>query len=196
MGSRPSADSLAEVVAPALREYLELGGASHALDVVAVAGEETRDFRHAKPVGVPLQLDDRVAGCDVSLSGDGEVEAKQAALEEFEHELVALHLDPELEAREAWLSHDEFGRADAEAVADADVAVEEAFGGQVLAERARAEVELRPLMRPELVELGRVGVDGLLRTAVDPEIGLAVALEVEPAQRHVPGDRFLCRSRS
>jgi hypothetical protein len=72
------------------------------------------------------------------------------------------------------LSHDEFGRADAEAVADADVAVEEAFGGQVLAERARAEVELRPLMRPELVELGRVGVDGLLRTAVDPEIGLAV----------------------
>src|SRR4029453_15464537 len=105
MGSRPSADSLAEVVAPALREYLELGGASHALDVVAVAGEETRDFRHAKPVGVPLQLDNRVAGCDVSLSGDGEVEAKQAALEEFEHELVALHLDPELEAREAWLSH-------------------------------------------------------------------------------------------
>ena len=51
-------------------------------------------------------------------------------------------------------------------------------------------VELRPLARPELVELGRVGVDGLVRAAVHAQVGLAVAVEVQPPQRHASGDRL------
>src|SRR5918994_3646139 len=160
---RSPVDPLAEVVAPALRKYVEVGCASHAFDVVSVAGEEARDLGHRDRARIAAHLDDRVARLDFALADDGEVEAVEPALEEFGHELVAAHLDPELEAGEPRLGHDQLGGFHSEAGADADVLVEEAFGGQVLAECARAEFELWPLARPELVELGRVGVHGLSR---------------------------------
>src|SRR5262249_27130913 len=73
--------------------------------------------------------------------------------------------------------------ADSEAVADAHVLVEQTFGREVLAERARAELELWSLGRPELVVLGRVCVDGLVPTAVHAQVGLTVAGEVERGNR-------------
>jgi hypothetical protein len=149
----PSLDPLAEPGAPALRKHVELGGASHALDVVAVTGEKACDLGHPEAARVPLELDDRVSRGNLAFAGHGEVEAEEPSLEKLGHELVSAHLDPQREAGESWLGYDELGRADPEAAADADIAVEEAFGGQILAESARAEVELRPLARPELVEL-------------------------------------------
>jgi hypothetical protein len=48
---RSGADSPAEVVAPALREHVELGRASHTLNVVAIAGVEPRDLVDAEAMG-------------------------------------------------------------------------------------------------------------------------------------------------
>src|SRR6266536_4834868 len=96
---RERADSLAEVVAPALREHVELSRASHALDVVAVAGVKPRDLVDAEAVQIAAQVDYGIAGFDMALAGDGEVEAVESALEELGHELIAPHFDTELEAR-------------------------------------------------------------------------------------------------
>src|SRR5262245_43305643 len=185
---RPSLEPPAEVVAPALGKHVEGRCAPHAFDVVAAARVEPRDLRDSKGSRVAGELDDRVSRRDLAIADDGEVEAEEPALEELGHELVTAHPDPELEAGQPRLRHDELGGADADAVADADPVVEQALGGQVLAERARAELELRPLARPELVVLGRVGVDGLVLTAVHAKVGLAVAVEVQTAQRHTAGN--------
>jgi hypothetical protein len=47
---------------------------------------------------VAAQGDYGIAGFDIALTGDGEVEAVESSLEELGHELLAPHLDPELEA--------------------------------------------------------------------------------------------------
>ena len=159
--------ALPKVVAPALGKHVELGRPLHAFDVVTVAGIEARDLGHPEAAWVAAQLDDRIACLDLSLAGDREVEAEESALEKLGHELVAAHLDPELEAGKPRLGHDELGGSDPVTVADADALVEETLGGQVLAERTRAELELWSLTRPELVELGWVGVDRFVQTAVD-----------------------------
>src|SRR5262249_32007731 len=181
----------AEVLTPALGKRVVLGGTPHRLDVVAVEGVQPCDLCHAEAAGVALELDDLVAGPDLTLPCDGQIEAEQAALEKLGHELVAIHTDPELEARKARLGDDELGGADTESVAHVDLAVEQALGGQVVSERAGAELELRPLARPELVGLGRGGVDGLVRAAVNAQVGRAVAVGVEPVDRYPPGDRLL-----
>jgi hypothetical protein len=80
------------------REDAEFGCASHALDVVAVSGVKLRDLVDAEAMRVAGQGDYGIAGFDVALAGDGEVEAVEPSLEELGHELVAPHLDPELEA--------------------------------------------------------------------------------------------------
>ena len=45
---RSPVDPLAEVLTPAFRKHVEVGCASHAFDVVAVAQPETRDFAHSE----------------------------------------------------------------------------------------------------------------------------------------------------
>ena len=150
-----------------------------ALAVVPVVEEETRDLGHAEPAWVSTQRDDRIAGFDLSLAGHRQVEAEEPALEELGHELVTPHLDPELEAGKPRLGHDQLGGSHPEAVTDADVLVAETLGRQVLAELPSREGELGPLAPPQLVELGRIGVDGLVPPSVDPEVGLTVTVEVE-----------------
>ena len=51
--------------------------------------------------------------------------------------------------------------------------------GDLLFSRAFAELELGPFVPPELVVLGRIGVDGLVRTAVDAQVGLPVAVNAD-----------------
>ena len=86
---------------------------------------------------------------------------------------------------------DELGGADTEAVADVQLVVEETLGGEVLAELAPPELELRPLSPPELVELGRIGVHGFFRASMDTQVGLSVPVEVQHPDRHATRSRFL-----
>src|SRR4029079_7973686 len=146
------------VFAPTLGQRIERGCTSHAFDVVAAVEAEARHLRDPQTLIVALELDDRIARCDLAFLGDGKVEAEEPALEELGDERVAAHLDPELEAGQARLGHDDLRGADPEAVADAEVVVDEALGREILAEHAWAEGELRSLARPELVELRRVDI--------------------------------------
>jgi hypothetical protein len=63
------------------------------------------------------------------------------------------------------------------------VLVEQTFGREVLAECPGAGLDLWSLTRPDLVVLGRVGVDVLVPTAVHAQVGLTVAGEVERGHR-------------
>ncbi len=134
---------------------------------------------------------DRAPRLDLALALDRQVVPRPAALEEPSDERVVPEADPELVAGQPRLRDDELGGADAEPVADGELPLErQPLDGEVLAEHAPRQ---RPseLTAPGGVVLGRVDVDGLARAAVDGEVGLAVAVQVEPPDRHRPLDRLL-----
>ena len=134
---------------------------------------------------------DAVARSDVALHLDGEVVAGAAAGEEPLDHVLAAEAKPELVAGQPGLGDDELGGADAEAVADRDLLLErQPLDREVLAEGAERQL-LPELLPPEGVVLERVGVDRLRGAAVDGEVGLAVAVEVQATERDATLDRLL-----
>src|SRR5262249_7125238 len=98
----------------------------------------------------------------------------------------AIEAHAELVARDARLRDDELGRAHKQPVTDAELGLPQATDGEVLAEHAPGEFGSWQLLAPELVVLGGIDVDRLLGSAVHREIGLAVAIQVQRAQRELP----------
>ena len=97
---------------------------------------------------------------------------------------------PELEARHPRLRDDQPGRPDAELVADVDRILEQTRRRQVLAEDPRRQLATE-LLPPGPVMLARIGVDGLVPPAVDGEVGLSVAVDVQAAHGQPRRDRAL-----
>src|SRR6185369_5811807 len=64
-------------------------------------------------------------------------------------------------------------------IADADVVLEEPLGREVLSEGTPRQVDAGQLGAPEGIVLRRIRVHGLVGPAVDGEIGLLVAVDVE-----------------
>ena len=142
--------------------------------------------------GCRASLSIAIAGSDVALHLDGEVVAGAAAGEEPLDHVLPAEAKPELVARHPGLSDDQLRGADAESVADRDLLLERhPLDREVLAEGARSGSSSPSSLPPERVVLERVGVDRLRGAAVDGEVGLAVAVEVEAADRHPPLDRLL-----
>ena len=140
---------------------------------------------------MPSDRLDAVARSDVALRLDCEVVARAAAGEEPLDHVAATEAKPQLVTGQPRLGDDELGGADAEAVADGHVLLErQPVDRQVLAEGSERQLvsELRP---PEGVVLERVRVDRLRGAAVDGEIRLAVALEVQASERDATLDRCL-----
>ena len=63
-----------------------------------------------------------------------------------------------------------------------DGVFEQTFGGEVLSKRARREIAVRQFFLPVGVVFDRVAVDGFVFAAVNAEVGLAVAVEIEGAE--------------
>ena len=129
---------------------------------------------------------DAVARSHLALHLDGEVVAGAAAGEKPLDHVFAAETKPELVAGQPRLGDDELGAADAEAVADRDLVLErQALDREVLAEGAEGQL-LPELFLPVGVVLERVGIDRLRGAAVDGEVGLSVAVEVESTDRTRP----------
>jgi len=96
-------------------------------------------------------------------------------------QIVPAAVGRQLVAGLARLADLEQGLAPGPDVANAHVAFQDAGGGQVLTEGGRAEV-LAKLQRPFPNVLAGVGVDGLVRPAMDVQVGLAVAFEVQAVE--------------
>jgi len=101
---------------------------------------------------------DRIAGSNLALLCDREVEAAAAAAVEALDHVRASEADGELETRHARLRDDELRAPDREAVADVQVILDQACDGEVLAERAPRQLEIRQFLSPEFVVLGRIDV--------------------------------------
>src|SRR5690606_36992409 len=99
----------------------------------------------------------------------------------------------ELPARLPALADFQQHGAEAEAVAQADAALVEPAGADVLAERARRTQQRRvpDVLAPGRVVVEGVVVDGLVGAAVDARIALFVAFQAEFADRHRAGERML-----
>ena len=98
----------------------------------------------------------------------------------FNHCRVA-EADAQLVAGHPGLSDNQPRRANLKFVADMDAVLDKTLCGQVLAESTVRKVPAQPRL-PVGIMFDRVGVDGLVGTAVDAQVGLGVTLEVEPVK--------------
>src|SRR5439155_14423753 len=83
------------------------------------------------------------------------------------------------EARHAGLRHHELGGTDPESVPDVNGILDETLRREILAEGSPGEVHAWKLGAPERVMLGRIDIDGLVGAAVNGEVGLPVAFQVQ-----------------
>src|SRR5208282_2996415 len=125
---------------------------------------------------------DGVARVYEAFFDDREVDPRAPAGEEPLHDIRAAETDSEFVARDARLGDLHHSLTDSKMVADARVLFAQPFGRQILAEHGPRQFHVREFAAPEFVMLGWVGVNGLVAPTVVFEIGLMIAIEVEPAQ--------------
>ena len=123
----------------------------------------------------------RVPCCHLTLPLNGEIEASPAAREKPSHHRVRLKPDPELVAGQTRLRDDHASGTDGELVAYVDRCLVETFCCQVFAEHAQRQLAPSQLVRPPSVVFVRVAVDRFEFAAMDAQIGLPIAIQIEPA---------------
>ncbi len=138
-----------------------------------------------------LDLDDVVAGADLALLQDAEVEPRPPARGQQRGHARLVHPDADAIAGDARLGDLEQGAADPVAIADKDAVVGQAFDREVLAELAVDEVAPSELLLPVAVGFDLVDEDRAALAAVAGEIALAVPVEIQPARAQTPRRRLL-----
>lgn len=190
-----SLQTVVEIFLPAFRQCLNLEGTVHGGDirvVISFQGIEPGDFRDRDGVWLAVDDGDWIGGADLALARDGEVEASSAAEKEPLHHVVSLKFDSEFVAGETRLGYDNFGGADGIAIAEVDGLFEQAaINGEVLSKAAEGQGVPGQLYFPEFVMLDGIAVDGFEFSAVDAEVGLTVAVEIEFAESDAARDRLL-----
>lgn len=129
--------------------------------------------------GIAMDDFDWVSGGELAFFDDGEIEAAGIAFDEALDHVVAIEADSDFIAGDARLCDHQKRGTDAQLVADVERIFEQAFGGEIFAEGSPSEIGLRELFAPIGVVLGGICVNGFVGTAVDGEIGLSVAAQVE-----------------
>ena len=87
------------------------------------------------------------------------------------------------------MSHFKDGGADPVPVPNANLIVGETFDGEILSKLSILEVISAEFALPIPVGFELIHHDGTLFAAVAFEIGLAIAVEIEPSSKDAPGDR-------
>ena len=186
--------ALAKVLFPAFGESGDGQGffqAGQAVRGVVPGDVEANDQGNGDEVGVAAEEADFVAGGDLSFARDGDIKAGAAAGQEALGHLVVAEFDAELVAGKARLGDNNLGRADGEAVAQVDGIFGQSLGGEILTELAQGKLEAGEFGFPEGVMFEGVAVDGFVFTAVNGEVGLAVAVEIELAEGDAACDGLL-----
>ena len=166
--------------APPLREGRDRQSAAQARGSVSGQVEQGADLAHAHllwPDGDPLDL---VSRAHLTLLEHPHVEAGPSVRVEQCRHARLLQAQADLEAGDARLGDLEGGVADPVAVSDADLLVGQTFDGEVLAEVAGDEVVAAEHLRPVLIGRPVIHVDGPVLAAMADEVGLAVAVHVQP----------------
>jgi len=128
-----------------------------------------------------------VACPDFPFAQHAKIKAGAAARQETLDHIVSAKFQIQFEAGKARLRDDYFRRADRESVSDTDSTFGQARRRQVFAESSPGKIHARQFLFPERIILGGIGVHGLIRSAVNGQIGLLVPVEI---QRPHPHARF------
>src|SRR5271156_6538092 len=134
------------------------------------------------------ELVDAVAGPDVALLDDPEIESRTPVGHQEGRHLGIVEAQPDPVAGEAGLRDLENPVADAVAVADAVFIVGQPLDRQVLSEYPGRQVGAPELQRPIAVRVELIHHDGPLLAAMPGEIALAVAREVEATRDDASDD--------
>ena len=141
------------------------------------------DLRDGHALGAGGDLHDLVAGFDLSLLQDAEVEAGPAMGDEERCHLRLVHPDADPVASDARLGHLEKGAPDPVAIADADLVIGQAVDGEILPELPIGEVASAEMAFPIAIGVDLIDEDGPVLAAVPRQISLAIAIDVEPPHR-------------
>src|ERR1019366_2859251 len=140
------------------------------------------DIRHGDAVFVLAHPLDIVSRVNEPLFENRKIDSGTAAGEKSLHDVVAAKPNAELIAGKARLGDLKEGFADPVMVADARDVFAEYFGREIFAEHAPRQFHLRKFLPPENVVLRGIRVAGFVLPAVNFEVRLAVAIEIEPAE--------------
>ena len=198
--------------AASLRESLVAAGAEIFFPAFGEGGDGQSFFEDGEVVGRVMLRDvevgdgrqgnaDRVAGDeanivaggDFAFARDGHIKTRAAAGQEALGHLVVTEPYAELVTGKARLGDHNLRGADGEAVAEMDRIFEEVFalGSEILAELAQGKFAAGKFGFPEGVVFEGVAVDGLVFSAVDSEVGLAVTIQIQFAEGNAALDGLL-----
>src|SRR5712692_11055034 len=173
-------EALQEVIPPRFGQRFHRHHASQQVQVVLVFPVKACNIRHLHFVFVTVQQPDGLSSSHLALLEHREVEPRQLALQKSLEDVVAPKLEAELIARQPGLRHHHVGGSDLKMIANMHGFVQQTLDREVLAEHPPGQSHLRKLLPPERVVLPWIGINSLLRSAVDREVRLAVTLKVEP----------------
>ena len=156
-----------------------------------VCHEQASDFRDRDCARVARKQLDLIAGADFALARDLQVEAGAGTCQKALHHVVGLKTDAQFVARQAGLRDDYFRGTDSEAVAKMHGIFQQAFRREVFSENGKRKIAARQLFLPKRIVFDGIAVDRFVFAAVDPEVGLTVAVQIQLAENYVARDRLL-----
>ena len=154
-------------------------------------GIEFHAFRYSDGVFVAADDFRAVASGHVPFLDYGKIESRASAKLKLLHHVRPPEPDAELVAGKSRLGDAEYGRPDAQTVAEVNRVFEQAFERQVFAEHPPPEVVPSEPLGPIGIVFGGVAIHSLVRPSMDGGVGLSVPCDIQPLDAHAPSDRAL-----
>src|SRR5579863_694247 len=170
-----------KVLAPVFRKGRGVQRLLQQIAVIAIARKKSVHLGDGNAFGFMAEKFERVPRGDFAFLLHGKIKAAAATVQKEVDHIVALKFCSQLVTRHAGLTNHQHSRSDLKAIADMEIVFHDAAGCEILAERAPEKIEAWQFLSPVLVMLRRISIDGFVGTSVDAEIGLAVAIQVQPA---------------
>ena len=138
------------------------------------------DLRDAHALGTGRDLHDLVAGFDLALFQNAEIETGPAVRDEQRGHLRLVHADAHPVAGDARLCHFEQSATHPVAIANAHLLVGQAVDCEILPELPIGEVVSTELALPMAIGVHLIDEDGAVLAPVSRQIPLPVAVDIEP----------------
>src|SRR5271156_299202 len=141
------------------------------------------DIRDADAAQILADACEGVADIDHALFNNGKIDPGAPAGEESLDHVRTVEANAKLEARQAGLRDFDHRSTHAVVVSEEGVFFEKPFGGEVFSEAPPGKFEVRQLPAPVIVMLGGIRVDRFVLSAMNGEIRLKIAIEIQAAKK-------------
>ena len=151
--------------------------------------EQRINFSDRDSAGSLRDLLNFVSSTNFALGDDTAIEPWPAMRNKQSRHLRIVHSNSETIAGDTRLRYFKDRSADPVSVPNANLIVGEAFHGEILSKLPVLEVISAELALPIPIGFELINHNGTMFTAVAFEIGLAIAVQIEPSSKDPPGDR-------